>query len=127
MVFVTLLVTGYRKIMNIEVKINITDAAAKTLKEYTAEESSDSMLVRIGVKAGGCSGFMYDMRFIQPDEVTEADFVETINGVKIVVDKKSAIYLNDTTIDWIDDLNQRGFKFNNPLATKSCGCGQSFS
>ena len=116
--------------MKIEIDLKVSDAAIKEFKRALSESgySDSGTLVRVSVQGGGCSGFMYGLGFIGHDDVIEEqDFVEDYDGLKIVVDKKSLLYLDGTTIDWVDDLNQRGFKFDNPNAKKSCGCSKSFS
>ena len=81
--------------------------------------------VRVGVKSGGCSGLSYELKFDtnQPNE----DRLFEDNGVKILVDKKSLLYLVGTTLDYSGGLNGKGFVFNNPNANRTCGCGESFS
>jgi iron-sulfur cluster assembly protein len=115
--------------MNIEIDIKVTDSAIKEFKKAIEETKSESeTLVRVSVQGGGCSGFSYGLGFIEQEDVkAEEDIVEQFDGFKLVVDKKSLLYLDGTTIDWVEDLNQRGFKFNNPNAKKTCGCQKSFS
>jgi iron-sulfur cluster assembly protein len=81
--------------------------------------------LRVGVKGGGCSGFSYTLGF--DDQINETDQVVEVNGIKVVCDPKSFLYLNGTMVDFEDSLMGRGFKFKNPNAAKSCGCGESFS
>ena len=81
--------------------------------------------VRVGVKGGGCSGLSYDLVF--DDTMREGDKVFGDNGVKVVVDKKSLLYLLGTTLDYSGGLNGKGFQFVNPNASRTCGCGESFS
>ncbi len=81
--------------------------------------------VRVGVKSGGCSGLSYDLKFDK--EKDEEDKVFEDNGVKIIVDKKSFLYLIGTTLEYSGGLNGTGFVFNNPNANRTCGCGESFS
>ena len=81
--------------------------------------------VRVGVKSGGCSGLSYDLNFDKNQE--ENDKVFEDNGVKIIVDKKSFLYLVGTTLEYSGGLNGKGFVFNNPNANRTCGCGESFS
>ena len=114
--------------MNVEVNLQFSESAIKQLKR-TKEDNNLGVddIVRLAVAGGGCSGFMYDMQFIPRSSVDEqVDFVQDHDGIEVVVDRKSLLYLDGTTVDWHDDLNQRGFKFLNPNAQKSCGCGQSF-
>lgn len=81
--------------------------------------------IRVGVKSGGCSGLSYDLKFDK--EQVEGDKVFEDNGVKIIVDKKSFLYLIGTTLEYSGGLNGTGFVFNNPNANRTCGCGESFS
>lgn len=103
----------------------LTDGAVKELKKIMeAQNISDDHGLRIGVKGGGCSGFSYSMGF---DVKKEKDQEYIINGVKVYMEKAHGIYLLGMEIDWEDGLNNRGFSFNNPNATDTCGCGTSFS
>lgn len=81
--------------------------------------------IRVGVKSGGCSGLSYDLKF--DNKQNEDDKVFEDNGVKIIVDKKSFLYLIGTTLEYSGGLNGSGFVFNNPNANRTCGCGESFS
>jgi iron-sulfur cluster assembly protein len=81
--------------------------------------------VRVGVKSGGCSGLSYDLKFDK--EHQEEDKVFEDNGIKVIVDKKSFLYLIGTTLEYSGGLNGTGFVFNNPNANRTCGCGESFS
>ena len=81
--------------------------------------------VRVGVKSGGCSGLSYDLTFDNKREENDKVFEE--NSVKIIVDKKSFLYLVGTTLEYSGGLNGKGFVFNNPNANRTCGCGESFS
>lgn len=106
--------------------ISITDKAKAKIEEYFhAEEANGTTNVRVSVKGGGCSGLMYDLSFDQ--EIKESDEIFEDKGVKILVDKKSMLYLLGTTLDFTDGLNGKGFHFANPNATRTCGCGESFS
>jgi len=119
-----------RNVMNVNIDLKLTDSAIKEFKnalEDFAKDKENEQIVRVSVEGGGCSGFMYGLGFVDVLEVDPAnDIVEEYEGLKLVVDKKSLLFLDGTTIDWVEDLNQRGFKFNNPNAKKSCGCGKSF-
>ena len=81
--------------------------------------------IRVGVKSGGCSGLSYDLKFDNDQE--DGDKVFEDNGIKIIVDKKSFLYLIGTTLEYSGGLNGTGFVFNNPNANRTCGCGESFS
>ena len=105
--------------------VTLTDNAVKELRRIMAEQQiSEDYGLRIGVKGGGCSGFSYSMGF---DVKKEKDEVYHINGIKVYMEKAHGIYLLGMEIDWLDGLNNRGFSFNNPNATDTCGCGTSFA
>ena len=106
--------------------ITVTDKAKERISELKVEEghSADSN-IRVSVKGGGCSGLMYDLSF--DESLEEADQVFEDKGVRILVDKKSLLYLLGTTLDFSDGLNGKGFQFINPNASRTCGCGESFS
>lgn len=105
--------------------ISLTDGAVKELVRIRREQGvAEDHGLRVGVKGGGCSGFSYILGF---DVQKENDEVYQINGVKVFMQKSHAIYLLGIEIDWEDGLNNRGFSFNNPNATDTCGCGTSFS
>jgi iron-sulfur cluster assembly protein len=106
--------------------IGLTERAAKEVKRIVKEQNlPEATALRVGVKGGGCSGFSYTLGF--DDQVSETDQVEELDGVRIVCDPKSFLYLNGTEIDFEDNLMGRGFKFGNPNAAKTCGCGESFT
>jgi iron-sulfur cluster assembly protein len=106
--------------------VSITEkAAAEVVKVKTDQDLEESTFLRVGVEGGGCSGFSYSLKF-ESEFDKEADNRYTHHGVDVVVDKKSALYLDGTVIDWHEDLDKRGFTFTNPNAVKSCGCGSSF-
>ena len=107
--------------------VNLTEAAAGEIKRVMDEQKRPELkYVRVGVVGGGCSGFQYAFDFTK-DFDSSADVVSEQHGVGIVVDKKSDLFLDGTTIDFYTGLEKRGFTFNNPNAVKSCGCGSSFS
>lgn len=83
-------------------------------------------MVRIGVRGGGCGGFEYAFHFDENFDEKQDTKYES-NGVQVVVDNKSALYLDGLTVDWQETLEKRGFTFDNPNSTRSCGCGNSFS
>jgi iron-sulfur cluster assembly protein len=107
--------------------VNLTEKAAKEVKRIIDEQKLDEgTVLRVGVAGGGCSGFQYSLGFDKSyDAKTDSKY--HFHGVDLVVDKKSALYLDGTSIDFYDGLEKRGFTFDNPNATKSCGCGSSFS
>jgi len=105
--------------------ISLTEAAAGEIKKTIQEgDIPSNALLRITVKGGGCSGFEYNLRF--DEETNEGDIVAENHGVRIVTDNKSLLYLDGTILDYFKDIDKRGFVFNNPNATKTCGCGTSF-
>ncbi len=106
----------------IKVRDNAREQVMKLLANEGAPEGS---FVRVGVKGGGCSGLMYELDFDQ--DLKEDDKVFEDNGVKVVVDKKSFLYLVGTELDFSGGLNGKGFQFINPNANRTCGCGESFS
>ena len=107
--------------------IKVSDTAKKKVEELMADDGFDVTkdFVRVGVKSGGCSGLSYDLTFDNKKE--ENDKVFEQNDVKIIVDKKSFLYLVGTTLEFSGGLNGKGFVFNNPNANRTCGCGESFS
>ena len=105
--------------------ISFTENAAKEIhRAMSAQSLSDEVAVRIGVKAGGCSGFTYTLDF--DSKRTRFDLEFESHGLRLLVDKKSHLYVDGTEIDWSYDLMDRGLKFNNPAAKSSCGCKTSF-
>ena len=107
--------------------IKVSGTAKKKVIELMKEDGFNPTTdyVRVGVKSGGCSGLSYDLKFDKENQ--EGDKVFEDNEVKIVVDKKSFLYLIGTTLEYSGGLNGTGFVFNNPNANRTCGCGESFS
>ncbi|MBL8829600.1 MAG: iron-sulfur cluster assembly accessory protein [Planctomycetaceae bacterium] len=107
--------------------VMLSEKAAKEVKKIIEEQKyPEGTLLRVSVAGGGCSGFQYGLGFDQTfDEQADKKVVQ--HGVTVVVDKKSELYLDGTTVDFYEGLDKRGFTFDNPNAVKSCGCGQSFS
>ena len=105
--------------------ISVTEKAKERISVLLKEEGKEKSNVRVSVKGGGCSGLMYDLSF--DGSITEGDQVFEDRGVKILVDKKSMLYLLGTTLDFSDGLNGKGFQFINPNASRTCGCGESFA
>ena len=106
--------------------ITLTDTAAVKVKELLEAEGALDMALRVAVRPGGCSGFSYEM-FFDSDITDEDEQAVYGEAVKVVVDAASAQLLLGATLDYKDGLNQAGFNIINPNATRSCGCGQSFS
>lgn len=106
--------------------ITATDKAAMRVSELRQEASLDeNYFIRVAVEGGGCSGLSYKLDF--DNEEKQGDQAFESNGVKIVVDMKSFLYLCGTELDFTDGLNGKGFTFINPNATRTCGCGESFA
>lgn len=108
--------------------ITLTDSAAAKVKELLKSEDAEDLALRVAVRPGGCSGYSYEM-FFEPD-VTADDEQATFGDdgtVKVVVDAQSSQLLVGATLDYKDGLDQSGFAITNPNATRTCGCGQSFS
>jgi len=106
--------------------IKVKDSARQEVERLIREKNeSDNAFIRVGVKGGGCSGLMYELDFDR--EMKDDDKLFEDNGVKIVVDKKSYLYLIGTELDFSGGLNGKGFTFINPNANRTCGCGESFS
>ncbi len=106
--------------------VMLTERAAAEVRRTIDTNNLDAgTFLRVKVTGGGCSGFSYALGFdTSYDEA--ADSKIDCHGVPVVVDKKSALYLDGTTVDYIEEINRRGFAFNNPNAVKTCGCGSSF-
>lgn len=104
--------------------IQISDQAAKQIRNLKEDEKNKNNFLRITIKEGGCSGFSYKLDFDQ--NCTEKDRIFESKGVKIIVDSKSLLYLIGMNLDFDGGLNGKGFTFSNPNAKKSCGCGFSF-
>ena len=104
--------------------ISLTEESANVLLSYMNEEKPIPEFVRFGVKAGGCSGFTYTIGFDNRSRKFDLEFESC--GVKLLVDKKSHLYVKETEIGWSNELQDKGFKFDNPHAKGACGCKTSF-
>lgn len=105
--------------------ITLTENASAKVKELITQEGEDGLGLRVEVRAGGCSGYSYDMFF--DSSIKDDDLTEDQMGVKVIVDPSSAQLLNGATLDYKDGLDQSGFSISNPNANRTCGCGSSFS
>ena len=106
--------------------ITVTEKAKeKALELIRSENHPSDSFIRVGVQGGGCSGLSYQLEF--DHEVRPDDKVFEDKGIRIVCDKKSFLYLVGTQLDFSDGLNGKGFQFNNPNASRTCGCGESFA
>jgi len=107
--------------------IKVSDTASKRIVDMMKDDGFDAAkdYVRVGVKSGGCSGLSYELKFDK--EIGESDKVFEDNHIRIAVEKKSFLYLAGTILEFSGGLNGKGFVFNNPNASRTCGCGESFS
>ena len=106
--------------------VSVTETAKKKIFSLLAEEGmSKDAYVKVGVSSGGCSGLSYKLDFTK--DKSEGDKLIEDNGVRILIDKKSLLYLVGTILDFSGGLNGKGFTFNNPNASRTCGCGESFA
>ncbi len=105
----------------------LTEKAAQEVKKFMEQgDFGEGAVLRVGVAGGGCSGFNYSLNIA--NDYDEANDQKTVqHGVEVVVDRKSALFLEGTTVDYYEGLEQRGFQFHNPNAKRTCGCGSSFS
>jgi len=106
--------------------VKLSEKAAGEVKKIMQDQKAEEgTVLRVGLAGGGCSGFSYSLGFDKSfDDAKDSKYDQ--HGVTVVVDKKSALYLDGTTIDFYEGLEKRGFTFDNPNATKTCGCGSSF-
>ena len=105
--------------------ITLTDSAADKVRELIQAEGDPALALRVAVRPGGCSGFSYEMFF--DTDIANDDESAEFSGVRVIVDPSSAQLLVGATLDYKDGLQQAGFSIDNPNATRTCGCGQSFS
>lgn len=117
--------TVEKAFQNLEEEIVLTEKARMEIQKIMEQNKiPDTYGLRVGVKGGGCSGLSYSLGF--DSEAREGDKTLVMDGIKIFIDPKSLFYLSGTHLDFTDGLNGRGFVFNNPNASKTCGCGSSF-
>ncbi|MEJ6777507.1 MAG: iron-sulfur cluster assembly accessory protein [Crocinitomicaceae bacterium] len=105
--------------------ITVTDSAKKQAIRLMEDDDRTGLFIRVGVEGGGCSGLMYQLDFDNTESENDKTFEN--NDIKVVVEKKSFLYLVGTTLDFSGGLNGKGFIFVNPNADRTCGCGESFS
>ena len=105
--------------------IVLTDRAASQIHDLLEKQGKTEAMLRVFVSGGGCSGFQYGMSL--EDAAMEGDFQEEVNGVKVIVDSRSAMYIQGAEVDFVDNMMGGGFKIDNPNAASSCGCGTSFT
>ena len=104
--------------------INVSDTAAQKVRSLLEQEGRDDLQLRIAVQPGGCSGLRYQLFF--DERHLDGDLVSDFDGVSVVVDRMSSPYLNGAVIDFVDTIEKQGFTIDNPNATGSCACGDSF-
>ena len=104
--------------------LTLTETAATKVKQLLAEEGRDDIALRVAVQPGGCSGLRYAMYL--DDQVGDSDVAEEQHGVRLVIDRMSVPYIAEATIDFVDTLEASGFTIDNPVATGTCACGNSF-
>jgi iron-sulfur cluster assembly protein len=105
--------------------IEVTEPAAERIRRLLETEGKlETHGLRMKVVGGGCSGLRYELAF--DDQIGDSDTEVEVGGVRVIVDEKSALYLAGTTLDFVDSLQESGFKMNNPNASSTCGCGESF-
>lgn len=105
--------------------IQVTDSASERIRDLLVKEGKlETHGLRLKVVGGGCSGLRYELAF--DDRMREGDTTVEVGGVRVIVDEKSALYLVGTTLDFVDTLQESGFKMVNPNAKTTCGCGESF-
>jgi iron-sulfur cluster assembly accessory protein len=105
--------------------VTLTDSAVTKVAELLDQEGNSELALRVGVRAGGCSGYSYEMFF--DSEIADDDIVRMFGTVKVVIDPESAEKISGATLDYRDGLSDAGFHISNPNATRTCGCGSSFS
>ena len=105
--------------------ILVSDNARDKLNQLLIEDNSEKQYVRVGVESGGCSGLVYKLDF--DDSMDNEDELVEHNNIKLVINKKSILFLAGTILEYSSGLNGKGFVFNNPNANRTCGCGESFS
>ena len=106
--------------------IEVTEAAGQRIRELLEKDGKlDTHGLRMKVVGGGCSGLRYELAF--DDQFNDVDSEIEAHGVRVIIDEKSALYLMGTTLDFVDTLNETGFKMGNPNASATCGCGESFA
>ncbi|MBI3091811.1 MAG: iron-sulfur cluster insertion protein ErpA [Candidatus Tectomicrobia bacterium] len=105
--------------------ISVTEKAVTAVKKIIQEQNNPELKLRMGVKGGGCSGLSYTLNLDTKADAKDKAF--EFDGLTVVVDPKSLLFLNGTTLDYVDDVMGGGFKFENPSAKTTCGCGSSFA
>lgn len=107
-------------------EVFVSATAAEQIKKQLTKRGTPEAYLRLGIRGGGCSGFSYVLQF-EDNPPKEKDILFEVEGVRVIVDSKSILYLNGATLDWESTMMNRGFKFLNPNEKSSCGCGHSFT
>jgi len=107
-------------------EVFVSAIAAEQIKKQLTKRGTPEAYLRLGIRGGGCSGFSYVLQF-EDNPPKAKDILFEVEGVRVIVDSKSILYLNGTTLDWESTMMNRGFKFCNPNEKSSCGCGHSFT
>lgn len=110
--------------------VTLTPKAVEKVKEAISaliQQGKEVKGLRVGLRGGGCSGFQYVLNMELTDPNPQSDEVLEFEGLRVFIDRKSLLYLDSTTIDYLESLEKSGFTFNNPNAQRTCGCGESFS
>jgi iron-sulfur cluster assembly protein len=107
-------------------QVFLTPVAAEKVKDQLVKRGTPEAYLRLGIRGGGCSGFSYVLQF-EDDPPRAKDILFDVEGVHVIVDSKSILYLNGATLDWEKTLMNQGYKFRNPHEKSSCGCGHSFT
>lgn len=107
--------------------LNMTENAVEEVKKVIQEQGVTDLILTLAVVGGGCSGFSYSMKFKPLSELGDKYVIYNFHGLDVAVDKRSEMYLEETTIDFYTGIEKRGFLFNNGLIKHTCGCGKSFA
>ena len=105
--------------------VTLTDRAASQIRDLLEKQGKTEAMLRVFVSGGGCSGFQYGMSL--EDAAMDGDWKDTINGINVIIDPRSAMYIGGAEVDFVDNMMGGGFKIDNPNAASSCGCGTSFT
>jgi len=111
----------------LKMQLKVTDNAFRRVDELVKLENNENEVLRISVNGGGCSGFTYQYELIPSCDILNDDYIEEKNGIKIAIDPISQEFMNDCTVDYVEELGSSYFEIKNPKAKARCGCGNSFS
>ena len=108
-------------------QLKVTDNAFKRIGELVELDNKTDMVLRISVNGGGCSGFTYQYEMVHSSSILDDDYIEAKNDIKVVIDSISQEFMDNCTVDYVEELGSSYFEIKNPKATARCGCGNSFS